>query len=85
MSESTIATRLIEAREMAGLSQRQVARELNIPTPSLFLIEAEGRVPSDNEVVEFAKLYHVSVSWLLGETAYKLDSDRFGGILSFEF
>ena len=68
-----IASRLKEARRMAGLSQAQVARLLGLHRPSVSEIEAGHRRVIADELVQFAELYEVSVSWLAGEGTEKLD------------
>jgi transcriptional regulator with XRE-family HTH domain len=70
---STLAARLREARERAGLSQGQVAKLLNKHRPTISEIEAgRRRVPSD-ELMEFSRIYEVSVPWLIG-TETKVDA-----------
>jgi len=68
-----IASRLREARKIAGLSQAQVARELGLHRPSISEAEAGNRKVSADELTKLAKIYDVSISWLLGERAEKLD------------
>jgi len=68
-----VARRLRTAREMAGLSQGQVARMLDIHRPSVSEAEAgRRRVPAE-ELSELAKIYGVSVNWLSGFGDDKLD------------
>ena len=66
MSErrEAMAARLRSAREEAGLSQGQVAREMNLHRPSISEIEAGRRRVSAEELVKFAEIYGVSVDWL---------------------
>jgi transcriptional regulator with XRE-family HTH domain len=73
-----IANRLTEARKMAGLSQGQVARIMDLHRPTISAIEAGNRNVTATEINQFAEIYDVSVSWLMGEGAEKLDpqSDR---------
>ena len=68
MSEptSTIGERLKSARELAGLSQVQVAELLKIRRPSVSEVESGRRDLSADELRRFADIYGVSVSWLLG-------------------
>lgn len=68
-----IAARVREARNMAGLSQAQVAKVLGLHRPSISEIEAGNRNVSAEEISKFADIYEVSVSWLLGEGAEKID------------
>ena len=59
-----IASRLRTAREAAGLSQGQVAKLLALHRPTVSEIEAGRRRVSGEELVEFARVYGVSVEWL---------------------
>ena len=68
-----IASRLREARKMAGLSQAQVAKLLNLHRPSITELEAGNRKVSADELSKLAEIYDVSPSWVLGEGAEKLD------------
>jgi transcriptional regulator with XRE-family HTH domain len=70
---SIIASRLREARKMAGLSQAQAAKELGLHRPSISEAEAGNRKVSADEIAKLANLYDVSISWLLGDGAEKLD------------
>ncbi|MBX9571791.1 MAG: helix-turn-helix domain-containing protein [Candidatus Obscuribacterales bacterium] len=62
-----IATRIKEARKMAGLSQGQVASLMKMQRPSISEIEAGNRKVSAEELAQFASLFAVSASWLMGE------------------
>lgn len=61
----SIAARLKIAREWAGLSQAQVAKELGLHRPSVSELEAGRRRVSAEELTAFADLYQVSPEWLL--------------------
>ena len=69
-----IATRIREARKMAGLSQAQVAKMLGLPRPSVTEMESGNRKVSAEEISVLAELYEVSSSWLLGEGATRVDA-----------
>lgn len=69
-----IASRIREARKMAGLSQGQVATMLGLQRPSVTEIEAGNRAVGAEELAELAKMFEVSVAWLLGEGTAKLDA-----------
>jgi transcriptional regulator with XRE-family HTH domain len=71
-----IATRLRKAREMAGLSQGQVARMLKVHRPSISESEAGRRRVSAEELAEMARIYGVSVSWLAAENVESADPER---------
>lgn len=60
-----IAERLKQARTMAGLSQDNAAKMLELPRPAISEIESGRRKVSAEEIIQFAKLYKVSTSWLL--------------------
>lgn len=62
-----IATRLKDARVLAGLSQAQVADKLGLQRPAISEIEAGKRKVSADELIIFANLYKVDTSWILHE------------------
>jgi transcriptional regulator with XRE-family HTH domain len=69
VKRAIIASRIREARKLAGLSQGQVAKILNLHRPSISEIEAGNRRASADELVRLAEAFDVSVSWLIGEGA----------------
>jgi transcriptional regulator with XRE-family HTH domain len=71
--KAIIASRLREARKIAGFSQSQVAKILGLHRPSISEAEAGNRRVSAEELVKLAELYDVSATWLLGEGTDKLD------------
>lgn len=73
--KKAIASRLKEARKMAGLSQGQVAKLLNMHRPTISEIEAGNRRVTAEELSLFASTYDVAISWLLGETPEQLEID----------
>jgi transcriptional regulator with XRE-family HTH domain len=68
-----IAARIREARKMAGLSQTQVAKMLDLHRPSISEIEAGNRSVSAEEIAQLAEIFDVSASWLWGEGTDKID------------
>jgi transcriptional regulator with XRE-family HTH domain len=64
---NVVYARLRRAREFAGLSQGQVARMLGVHRPTITEIEAGRRRVSTEELSEFARIYDVKASWLIGE------------------
>src|SRR5687767_2774754 len=62
-----IATRLKEARILAGLSQEQAATKMKLQRPAISEIEAGKRKVTAEEIIQFANLYKVNKSWLLLE------------------
>ena len=70
------AKKLKEARNLAGMSQDEAANAMKISRRRLQTIEAnESQVTSD-EIVDFAKLYHVDVRELLLESYNEEDQER---------
>ena len=64
-----IASRIRDARKLAGLSQNQVARGLGLHRPSVSESEAGNRRVSAEEVATLGELLVVSGAWLAGEGA----------------
>jgi transcriptional regulator with XRE-family HTH domain len=66
------------ARDLAGLSQGQVAKMLGLHRPTISEMEAGRRKVTAGELSELAKIYGVSISWLVGspEEEEDLDHDR---------
>lgn len=69
----TIAKRLKSARELAGLSQNQVAKLLNLKRPAISEIEAGRRRVSAEELSKLGEIYDVSVAWLAGSSSEPTD------------
>ncbi len=74
-SKRLIGSRIRHAREMAGLSQGQVAKLMSLHRPSISTIEAGNRRVSTEELSQFSEIFDVSTAWLLGEEDEKLSSD----------
>lgn len=72
----TIASRLRLAREMAGLTQGQVAKHLGWHRPTVSEIEAGRRKVAAEELSVFSDLYGVNVPWITGEEGSDLTSDK---------
>jgi len=62
-----IGARIRMAREMAGLSQGQVAKLIGLHRPSVSEMEAGNRRISAEELEQLAGLFDVSTSWILAE------------------
>lgn len=71
----SVSERLREARELAGLSQGQVAKKLGMHRPTISEIEAGRRKVTVQEIEEFATLYGASVEWLVSGTASESTTD----------
>ena len=76
-SRRSIASRLRLARETAGLTQAQVAKNQGLHRPTVSEIEAGRRRVSAEELSGLAEVYGVNVPWILGEQDDSTDtSDR---------
>ena len=71
-----IASRLRLAREMAGLTQGQVANHFGWHRPTVSEIEAGRRRVQAEELTVLAELYGVNVPWIIGEGGTDGISDR---------
>ena len=71
-----VARRLRLARDMAGLTQAQVANVLGWHRPTVSEIEAGRRRVSAEEVLLLANLYGVNTPWIFGEESSELTSDK---------
>jgi transcriptional regulator with XRE-family HTH domain len=68
-----IASRIREARLLAGLSQAQVAKILKLHRPSVSEMEAGNRAVSAEEITSLAELLDVNPTWLMGTETDQLD------------
>jgi transcriptional regulator with XRE-family HTH domain len=64
---NTVGARIKEARTMAGLSQKQLAKLMKFHRPTISEIEADNRRVSATELARIAELLDVSVGWIVGE------------------
>lgn len=58
--------RLKEARDNANLSQAEVAKQCGISQPAYFYMENGDKTPSLAAAKQHAKLFNVSLDWLVG-------------------
>lgn len=68
--EIILGQRLRELREEEGLTQKQVAEKLGISSVTYLHYEKAQREPSLSMLADIAKLFGVSVDYLLGLTDY---------------
>lgn len=64
---ASVAERLRSARELAGLTQSQVAKMLGLHRPSVSEMEAGRRRVSAEELIKLAEIYGTSVDWLTSQ------------------
>lgn len=65
---STLAERIIEARKIAGLSQRSLAKLLNVSAPAVQKWENGQHIPDSLSLEKMADIFGVSTDWLLGRS-----------------
>jgi len=70
------ASRLKLAREIAGLTQNQIAKLLKMSRPTISEIEADRRNVSAQELANFSEIYDVNVAWLLNDESEKLEGNQ---------
>ena len=70
-----IGDRIKQARNLAGLSQGQVAKLMGLHRPTISEMEAGNRKVSADEIVRLSELFDVSTNWLLGIGDEKLSAD----------
>ncbi len=70
------AKKLKEARNLAGMSQDEAANAMKISRRRLQTIEANENQVTSDEIVDFAKLYHVDVRELLLESYNEEEQER---------
>ncbi|WP_413813339.1 helix-turn-helix domain-containing protein [Streptococcus suis] len=63
--------RLKELRNEAGLTQKEIATQLNISQPTYVQWELGRRNPSGETLEKFAKFFKVSTDYLLGNSDIK--------------
>ena len=76
VSRQVIASRLRLGRELAGLTQGQVAKIRGWHRPTVSEIEAGRRRVSADELTSLAELYGVSVSWIVEEEEHASSNAR---------
>lgn len=64
------ANRLAELRNQNKLTQRDIAKRLNISQPSYIRYEQGTAEPTYENLVKIADLFDVSTDYLLGRTDY---------------
>ncbi len=67
--------RLKALRKKAGLTQKEVAKKLQMSQPQYARTENGGRKPNGETLEKFADFFNVSTDYLLGKTDIKNSSD----------
>lgn len=66
MYKETFSEKLKRARQQTGFTQREVAKELNIPYSTLANYEVGRTEPDIERLGILADFYGVSLDWLIG-------------------
>ena len=66
MNTNNIGEKIATLRKKRGMSQSQLAKELNIGTSTLGMYETGKRSPNPEMLNKLADYFHVSVDYLLG-------------------
>ena len=74
--EETLAWRLRQYRERAGMKQSEAAKVLGLDSTAITKIEHGERGVSAMELLALAKAYHVNVGTLLGEEKEEMMEDK---------
>lgn len=69
-----ISARLKKLREEAGLSQKDLAKRLDVASSTIAMYESNKRTPDANMLEKIADFFEVSVDYLLGRTRNKNNS-----------
>ena len=73
--------RLLEARKKKGLSQNEVAKELNTKGPAIGRYERDEMKPSIEVATKLADVLDVSLDYLVGKTDLELDTQTLNRIV----
>jgi transcriptional regulator with XRE-family HTH domain len=68
IDQTTLASRLKEARVAASLTQEQVAQDLALPRTAIVQVEAGNRAVSTLELAKLAQLYGRSIAGFFADT-----------------
>jgi len=73
----TFCERIIEMRKECGLTQKFIAKELNINEPAYQKYEYGMTRPKLSSLCKLAEIFHVSLDYLCGRTDKKVYMDTF--------
>lgn len=62
------ADRLLSLRKSANISQRALAKELNLTNPAITYLETAQRSPSFEVLIALADYFNVSLDYLVGRS-----------------
>ena len=71
-----IGERLAELRQLHGMTQKELANRLNVSVTTISGYENGHKNPNDDIKVQIARLFNVSLDYLLGAIKEELALDR---------
>lgn len=72
----TLIERLIDCRKAAGLSQTELAEKLGLSRQAISKWETGTVVPTAENLYALAKLYHVSLDWLVNGEEFTVSQSQ---------
>ena len=76
--------RLFDARKKKGLSQEEVAKELNTKGPVIGRYERDEMKPSIETAAKLAQILEVSLDYLVGATDLEVDSSTLNRVIELQ-
>lgn len=70
MNDNILGKRLKSLREDSGMSRAELSLQLNTSISAISQYETGSRIPSDDIKIAIAKIFNVSVDYLLGLTPF---------------
>lgn len=78
-----IGERISELRKRKNMTQRQLADFLSVSLNSVSLYERNLSTPDDEMKIQLAKLFNVSMDYLMGTSDYEAPLDKFTSKVTF--
>lgn len=72
-----IGERISELRKRKNMTQRQLADFLSVSLNSVSLYERNLSTPDDEMKIQLARLFNVSMDYLMGTSDYEMPLDKF--------
>lgn len=75
MTQLTLGQRIAARRKLLGMSQELLAEHMEISRQAVSKWEADGAIPEIDKLIALAKIFDVSIDWLLGMES-EIDEDE---------
>ena len=75
MNDNILGERLRLLRECANMSRAELSSQLNTSVSAISQYETGARVQSDDIKISIAKLFNVSLDYLMGLSAFRDDNE----------